>query len=279
MLYASKAFQNKEMMRIVDDEGLCLDVSGGGELACAQAAGFPMDRVFVHGNNKTPTELREAIAHHLYQFRGILAVKVHNRHVDHLVEVFPIQGKHLIGRFRALHDDLPRRSGPLQHRRHQVEIAVGLVEIHQHTSLGGQQRLFECRNRVFGPDAAAVLEFQCTDRIQRPVGNAPLSGRRAVQRGVVHDNQHAVARQLKIQLHHIDAHGYRVFDGCDGVFRSVAPVAAVRHDENRGRIARKKTCPEPFGPVLRSGALRGLSGAACQHDKCQQAGKHPLHIS
>lgn len=61
VLYASKAFQNKEMMRIVVDEGLCLDVSGGGELACAQAAGFPMDRVFVHGNNKTPTELREAI--------------------------------------------------------------------------------------------------------------------------------------------------------------------------------------------------------------------------
>ncbi len=61
VLYASKAFQNKEMMRIVDDEGLCLDVSGGGELACAQTAGFPMDRVFVHGNNKTPTELREAI--------------------------------------------------------------------------------------------------------------------------------------------------------------------------------------------------------------------------
>ena len=61
VLYASKAFQNKEMMRIVNDEGLCLDVSGGGELACARAAGFPMDRVFVHGNNKTPVELREAI--------------------------------------------------------------------------------------------------------------------------------------------------------------------------------------------------------------------------
>lgn len=61
VLYASKAFQNKEMMRIVNDEQLCLDVSGGGELACAQAAGFPMERVFVHGNNKTPQELREAI--------------------------------------------------------------------------------------------------------------------------------------------------------------------------------------------------------------------------
>ena len=41
---------------------MCLDVSGGGELACAQAVGFPMERVFVHGNNKTPRELEEAIA-------------------------------------------------------------------------------------------------------------------------------------------------------------------------------------------------------------------------
>lgn len=61
IIYASKAFLNKEAARIVAREGLCLDVSGGGELACAQAAGFPMDRVFVHGNNKTPEELREAM--------------------------------------------------------------------------------------------------------------------------------------------------------------------------------------------------------------------------
>lgn len=62
VIYASKAFLNKEMARIVADEGLCLDVSGGGELACAQAVGFPAERVFVHGNNKTPQELREAIS-------------------------------------------------------------------------------------------------------------------------------------------------------------------------------------------------------------------------
>ena len=61
VIYASKAFLNKEACRIVADEGLCLDVSGGGELACARAVGFPMERVFVHGNNKTPAELREAI--------------------------------------------------------------------------------------------------------------------------------------------------------------------------------------------------------------------------
>ena len=60
-LYASKAFLNKEVLRIACEEGMFLDVSGGGELACAQAVGFPMERVFVHGNNKTERELREAI--------------------------------------------------------------------------------------------------------------------------------------------------------------------------------------------------------------------------
>ena len=62
VLYASKAFLNKEVLRLVNAEGLCLDVSGGGELACARSVDFPMDRVFVHGNNKTPQELREAIS-------------------------------------------------------------------------------------------------------------------------------------------------------------------------------------------------------------------------
>ena len=60
-LYASKAFLNKEVLRIAMEEGMFLDVSGGGELACARAVGFPMERVFVHGNNKTERELREAI--------------------------------------------------------------------------------------------------------------------------------------------------------------------------------------------------------------------------
>ena len=62
VLYASKAFLNKEVLRIANEEGMFLDVSGGGELACARAVGFPMERVFVHGNNKTESELREAIS-------------------------------------------------------------------------------------------------------------------------------------------------------------------------------------------------------------------------
>ncbi len=61
VIYASKSFLNKEVVRLVNAQGLCLDVSGGGELACALSVGFPAERVFVHGNNKTPLELREAM--------------------------------------------------------------------------------------------------------------------------------------------------------------------------------------------------------------------------
>ena len=62
VLFASKAFMNKAAVRLADKEGLCLDVSGGGELACALAAGFPPEKIFMHGNNKTPQELEEAIS-------------------------------------------------------------------------------------------------------------------------------------------------------------------------------------------------------------------------
>ena len=59
--YAGKAFVCKAMCRLVADEGAWLDVSSGGELAVALAADFPVDRVLVHGNNKTERELIEAI--------------------------------------------------------------------------------------------------------------------------------------------------------------------------------------------------------------------------
>jgi len=61
IVFASKAFLNKAILKIISELGLCLDVSGGGELYTAAQAGFPMERLVVHGNNKTPAELEEAI--------------------------------------------------------------------------------------------------------------------------------------------------------------------------------------------------------------------------
>lgn len=59
--YAGKAFLCTTTARWVAEEGLCLDVCTGGELAVAQRAGFPMHRVELHGNNKSTAELRRAV--------------------------------------------------------------------------------------------------------------------------------------------------------------------------------------------------------------------------
>nr|WP_102101413.1 diaminopimelate decarboxylase [Tsukamurella tyrosinosolvens] len=59
--YASKAFLSMEIARWVRDEGLNLDVCSGGELAVALRAGFPAERIALHGNNKSVAELDYAV--------------------------------------------------------------------------------------------------------------------------------------------------------------------------------------------------------------------------
>ncbi|MEE4022532.1 diaminopimelate decarboxylase [Gordonia sp. PKS22-38] len=59
--YASKAFLSTEVSRWVEEEGLCLDVCTGGELAIARHAGFPPERIALHGNNKSVDELAMAL--------------------------------------------------------------------------------------------------------------------------------------------------------------------------------------------------------------------------
>lgn len=60
-LFASKAFCCKEMCRICADENVGLDVVSGGELYTAKSAGFPMEKICFHGNNKSPRELEMAV--------------------------------------------------------------------------------------------------------------------------------------------------------------------------------------------------------------------------
>jgi diaminopimelate decarboxylase len=60
--YAGKAFLALAMARLVAEEGLGLDVATGGELHVALRAGFPPERLIVHGNNKSDDELRAALA-------------------------------------------------------------------------------------------------------------------------------------------------------------------------------------------------------------------------
>jgi diaminopimelate decarboxylase len=59
--YASKAFLCAAMAKLVESEGLYMDVASGGELYTARVARFPAERLVFHGNNKSLRELEEAL--------------------------------------------------------------------------------------------------------------------------------------------------------------------------------------------------------------------------
>ena len=61
VLFASKALCTMYTGRLVEEEGLGADVVSGGELYTLYKAGFPMEKVFFHGNNKTPDEIELAL--------------------------------------------------------------------------------------------------------------------------------------------------------------------------------------------------------------------------
>lgn len=59
--YASKAFNNLAMLKIIEKEGLGIDVVSGGELYTAIQAQFPAEHIEFNGNNKSDEELAIAI--------------------------------------------------------------------------------------------------------------------------------------------------------------------------------------------------------------------------
>ena len=61
VLYASKALSCTAAYRLFAEEGLSCDVASGGELHLALRAGFAPERLYMHGNNKTEAELRQAL--------------------------------------------------------------------------------------------------------------------------------------------------------------------------------------------------------------------------
>jgi diaminopimelate decarboxylase len=61
VIYASKAFLTIGMCKLIEEEGLSLDVVSGGELYTAMKANFPANKIYFHGNNKTVEELMMAI--------------------------------------------------------------------------------------------------------------------------------------------------------------------------------------------------------------------------
>jgi diaminopimelate decarboxylase len=82
--FASKSFPCTAVQRVMAEEGLHLDVAGGGEILTAVAAGADPGRLVMHGNAKTDEELGIAVEH------GVGLVVVDNfDDIDRLERIVP----------------------------------------------------------------------------------------------------------------------------------------------------------------------------------------------
>ncbi|WP_297596156.1 diaminopimelate decarboxylase [uncultured Cetobacterium sp.] len=61
VVYASKAYLSKAMCQIVQNNGLEIDAVSAGELYTIKSSGFPMQKVHMHGNNKSIEELEMCV--------------------------------------------------------------------------------------------------------------------------------------------------------------------------------------------------------------------------
>src|SRR4051795_9860806 len=61
VVFASKAFPCTAAYRLLVEEGLSCDVASGGELFLALRGGFPPERIYMHGNNKSDAEIEYAV--------------------------------------------------------------------------------------------------------------------------------------------------------------------------------------------------------------------------
>lgn len=71
--YASKAFLCQAMCRLLESEGMSLDVVSGGELHTAISSGFPGERIIFHGVNRSLPELAQALRY------GVGRIVIDNR--------------------------------------------------------------------------------------------------------------------------------------------------------------------------------------------------------
>ncbi|MGI8315418.1 diaminopimelate decarboxylase [Halobacillus mangrovi] len=96
--YASKAFSSIAMLQVARQEGLSLDVVSQGELHTALEAGFPVEKIHMHGNNKSISELEMAVKHNIgcividnfYEIELLGAIlEERNSEIDVLLRVTP----------------------------------------------------------------------------------------------------------------------------------------------------------------------------------------------
>ena len=114
VVYASKAFINPAIAKIINEEGLGLDVVSGGELAVAQAVNFPPKSVYFHGNNKSISELDLALEY------GIGRIVV-----DNMQELHVLDG---LSRNRGIIQDIMLRISPSVDPHTHIHTTTGILD-------------------------------------------------------------------------------------------------------------------------------------------------------
>ncbi len=112
--FASKAFLNMAICKVIEQEGLSLDVASAGELYTAIQAGFPAERILLHGNNKSRRELEMALEYgvgrvvvdNLPELRQLAALaKAQGKTQSILIRVTPGIDPHTHRRIRTGQED------------------------------------------------------------------------------------------------------------------------------------------------------------------------------
>ncbi|GHV33796.1 diaminopimelate decarboxylase [Synergistales bacterium] len=175
--YAGKAFLTLAMARIVEQEGLGLDVVSGGELLVAQRAAFPMNRVELHGNAKSERELRAALSLGVGRIivDGIMELEVLSDLADEMERdanimlrvspgVAPHTHSYLVTGHQGSKFGLPLEGELLQN-------AVRLAVASKHVRLKGFH--FHVGSQIFEPDShveAVKRVIALVDKLQKEYG-------------------------------------------------------------------------------------------------------------
>ena len=180
VLYSAKAFYSPAFLRIVEEEGLGLDVVSAGELHVALAAGFPGERIFFLGNNKSAEELDYAcrsgctvVIDGAYEFELLRKVVPSGRRVDAEVRISPgikpdthdyISTGQLDSKFGFSIESGQARAAIEQALSHP---ALQLVGLHSH--IGSQ--IFDLRGHV----AAMEVMLDLLAELRRDLDYSPRS--------------------------------------------------------------------------------------------------------
>ncbi|HET6153706.1 MAG TPA: diaminopimelate decarboxylase [Marmoricola sp.] len=190
--YAGKAFLATTVARWVIEEGLFLDICSGGELAVAEAAGVPAERLGFHGNNKSYAELVRAVElgvgriivdsfHEIERLREIVATSStsgERRSAKVLIRVTAGVEAHTHEYIATAHEDqkfgFSISGGDAVAAAHAIAAIPGLELLGLHSHIGSQ--IFDSSGFEVAARRVLALHAQISDEIGIVMPEMDLGG-------------------------------------------------------------------------------------------------------